>query len=245
MAGRQNPVLIGVSGHGRNKADIALIRLALTLYGAETLWLLPGMTIPWARLHGVVIAGGSHVHPSRFRQKPQIAARYNLPRDELEFALARGANIRGVPVLGICRGAQVLNIARGGSLRQNITPDRVHTRPRALLLPLQPVRVQPRSRVARTLGRELLGANRLHSQAIERLGEGLKAVAMDRDGFVQAIEAKPVDSGQALWQLGVQWHPEYLLYHPSHRRLFAALVAAARRYRQGCANGSSATVTTT
>lgn len=227
MAGRQDPVLIGVSGHGRHKADIVLIRLALKLLGAETLWLLPGMTIPWSKLQGVVIAGGSHVHPARFHQVPQVQARYNLPRDTLEFALARGANLRGVPVLGICRGAQVLNIARGGDLRQNITPERVHTRPRALLLPLQTVRVQPRSRMARTLARELLGANRLHSQAIDRLGKGLKATALDQDGFIQAIEGD-----NSHWQLGVQWHPEYLLYHPAHRRLFAALVAAARRYRQ-------------
>lgn len=227
MAGRQNPVLIGVSGHGRHKADITLIRAMLGLLGARTVWLLPGMTIPWSRLHGVVLAGGSHIHPARFQQSSEVTARYNLPRDELEFALARGAWLKRVPLLGICRGSQVINIARGGNLRQNITPLREHTKPRAMLLPLQPVRVQPRSRVARTLGRDFLGANRLHSQAIDHLGEGLQAVALDRDGFIQAIEST---TGHP-WQVGVQWHPEYLLYHPAHRRLFAGLIAAARRYR--------------
>ncbi|TVP54669.1 MAG: gamma-glutamyl-gamma-aminobutyrate hydrolase family protein [Halomonadaceae bacterium] len=227
MAGRQNPVLIGVSGHGRHKADIRLIRGILALLGARTLWLLPGMTIPWSRLHGVVLAGGSHIHPARFHQPSEVTAAYNLPRDQLEFALARGAWLRGVPLLGICRGSQILNVARDGDLRQNITPLREHTKARAMLLPLQTVRVQPRSRLARTLGRELLGANRLHSQAIDRLGNGLRVVATDRDGFIQAIESM---AGHP-WQVGVQWHPEYLLYHPAHRRLFAGLTSAARRYQ--------------
>lgn len=216
-------VLIGVSGRGRYRSDITLIRWALRSCGARTLWLLPGMSIPWSRLDGLVIAGGIHVHPRRYAQQPEGHASYNPDRDELEFALLNGAAHRGLPVLGICRGAQAINIFHGGDLHQDITPMRRETRPQRLLLPLQRVLVKEGSRLSGILHHRELGANRLHSQAIRKLGQGLEVVAMDRDGFVQAIESR-----DARWVTGVQWHPEYLLYHPAHRRIFRALVEAAQ-----------------
>ncbi len=215
-------VLIGVSGRGRYRSDIGLIRWALRSCGARTLWLLPGMTIPWSRLDGVVIAGGIHVHPQRYHQQPEIRAAYNPARDELEFTLLHGAHRRGLPVLGICRGAQAINIFQGGDLHQDITSMRRETRPQRLLLPLQQVLIKEGSRLSGILEHRRLGANRLHSQAIRRLGRGLDVAALDRDGFVQAIEGM-----EDQWLVGVQWHPEYLLYRPAHRRLFRELVRAA------------------
>ena len=222
----QRRVLIGVSGRGRYRSDITLIRWALRSCGARTLWLLPGMTIPWSRLDGLVIAGGIHVHPQRYHGQPEIPATYNVARDELEFTLLKGAQRHHLPVLGICRGAQAINVFRGGDLHQDITPLRRETRPQRLLLPLQQVMIRDGSRLSGILEHRQLGANRLHSQAIRRLGTGLEVVALDRDGFVQAIEGT-----DRQWLVGVQWHPEYLLYRPAHRRLFHALVRAASSNR--------------
>ncbi len=218
--------LVGLSFRHPGRPDALLARLALTRNGARVRMLRPGSPVPWEALNALVIGGGHHIHPGCFGQDPAVRAGYRPHRDRLELELLDFARRRALPVLGICRGAQVLNVSRGGVLVQDIVPLREFTQPGRLLLPLQSARVQPGSRLARLLTRTRLGINRIHSQAMESLGAGLRPVAWDADGFIQAIE-----STDGSWQLGVQWHPEYLLYHPLHRRLFAGLVRAARRWR--------------
>ena len=226
MADAAEDILIGVAGPRRHLLDSPLIRIGLMQHGARTRRLYPGSDRDWRTLDAVVIAGGAHIHPRRYGSQPAIDARYNPPRDEYELALLDYAQQHRLPVLGICRGAQLLNVFHGGTLHQDITPLRRRTRPRHLLTPMQTVRVMPHSRLARILQRETLGANRLHSQSVLQLGRGLRVCALDPDHFVQAVESVRDD-----WQVGVQWHPEYLLYHPAHRKLFRALVNAARRRR--------------
>ncbi|MFE8070956.1 gamma-glutamyl-gamma-aminobutyrate hydrolase family protein [Marinobacteraceae bacterium S3BR75-40.1] len=219
-------VLIGVSCRHPRRIDAMLIRFALRAHGARVVDLRPDSNIPWNDLQGLVIGGGNHLHPRHFDQEPEVEARYHHARDQLELELLRQSRVRHLPVLGICRGAQAINVSRDGTLCQDITPYRKLTRARTLLLPLQPTRLQSRSRLARILETTFLGVNRIHSQAIQKVGHGLSAVAWDADNFIQAIETT-----DRLWQVGVQWHPEYLLYHQAHRRLFAALVRAAERRR--------------
>lgn len=163
------------------------------------------------------------MHPDRYGQQPQVTARYDLKRDATDTRLLERAEAISIPVLGICRGAQFINVYHGGSLCQNVAPLRVHTRHRPLLLPLQTVRLVQNSRIGRLMYSHVIGANRIHSQAIKRLGHQLRVSAVDNDLFVQAIE----NTGQQ-WLLGVQWHPEYLLYHTGHRRIFSHFVHAAR-----------------
>jgi putative glutamine amidotransferase len=170
-----------------------------------------------------VLSGGTHVHPSRYGQQPQVTARYDLKRDETDFKLLQQAEEIDIPVLGICRGAQFINVFHGGSLCQNVTPLRIKTRHRPLLLPLQTVQLVEDSRIGGLMHSTLIGANRIHSQAIKQLGRNLRVTALDNDLFVQAIE----NTGQQ-WLMGVQWHPEYLLYHTGHRRIFSHFVHAAR-----------------
>ncbi|MCK0107117.1 type 1 glutamine amidotransferase [Marinobacter sp. S0848L] len=213
---------IGISGPTRRSLAQRLISLGLRLSGARTHYIRPGSRINVALLDGLVLSGGTHVHPERYGQQPQVTARYNRKRDDTDYRLLEQAEAIGIPVLGICRGAQFINIFHGGSLCQNVTPLRVNTRHRPLLLPLQTVRLVSGSRLAELMPSWRIGANRIHSQAIKQLGRGLRVTAVDNDLFVQAIES----TGKQ-WLMGVQWHPEYLLYHAGHRRIFRRLVQAA------------------
>lgn len=214
---------IGISGPARRSLAHRLISFALWLHGARTHYIRPGSRVDVSLLDGLVLSGGTHVHPSRFGQQSEVTARYDEVRDETDYRLLSHAEQLAIPVLGICRGAQLINVFRGGSLCQNVTPLRVNTRHRPLLLPLQTVRLVRNTRLGRLMHSPVIGANRIHSQAIKQLGRNLRVVALDNDLFVQAIE-----NTRGQWLMGIQWHPEYLLYHGGHRRIFSHFVHAAR-----------------
>lgn len=214
---------IGISGPARRSLAHRLINLGLKLHGARTHYIRPGSTVDVSMLDGLVLSGGTHVAPELFGQQSTVTARYDTRRDQTDQRLLADARQLKLPVLGICRGAQLINVFHGGSLCQNVTPLRVHTQHRPLLLPMQRVRLVRNSRLGRLMHSPAIGANRIHSQAIKRLGKGLRVVAVDNDWFVQAIE----NTGDQ-WLMGVQWHPEYLLYHAGHRRIFSHFVHAAR-----------------
>lgn len=217
---------IGISGPARKATTHRLISLGLRMHGARTHYIRPGSKTDVALLDGLVLSGGTHVHPERYGQQPQVTARYDRKRDATDYRLLEEAEQIGIPVLGICRGAQFINVFHGGSLCQNVTPLRVHTRHRPLLLPMQTVRIVGTSRLGALMHSSVIGANRIHSQAIKRLGRNLRVVAVDNDLFVQAIE-----NTHEQWLMGVQWHPEYLLYHGGHRRIFSQFVQAAMAFK--------------
>jgi len=144
-------------------------------------------------------------------------------RDALELALIARAEATGLPVLGICRGAQLLNIHAGGTLHQNLSGFYTERPHRWTVFPRKAIALAPSSRLQATIGRGRCEVNSLHKQAVDAIGEGLTVVARDDRGVVQGIE----NAAHRFW-IGVQWHPEYLPQVPEQRRLFAALVEAAR-----------------
>jgi putative glutamine amidotransferase len=153
-------------------------------------------------------------------------------RDALEIEVTRRAVREGLPVLGICRGAQVLNVALGGSLHQHIadaypTSPIEHAQHEPRQQPTHEVKVLvEKTRVGTILGAGDLKVNSFHHQAIARLGQGLRDVAWAPDGVIEAVEAPDIPG----FVVGVQWHPEELVDHdPAAHRLFSALIAAARR----------------
>lgn len=218
---------IGISGPTRRGTAQRLISLGLRMHGARTHYIRPGSNTNVPLLDGLVLSGGTHVHPNRYGQQPQVTAHYDPKRDSTDQRLLEEAERIGIPVLGICRGAQFINVFHGGSLCQNVTPLRVNTRHRPLLLPMQTVRLVRDSRLGQLMPSAVIGANRIHSQAIKRLGTNLRVVALDNDHFVQAIE-----NTHDQWLMGVQWHPEYLLYHSGHRRIFHEFVQAALDFKR-------------
>jgi putative glutamine amidotransferase len=185
---------------------------------------LPGIEHAVSRLDGLVLSGGADLDPGQYGATAHGKTYGVRPdRDTAEAALLAAALERGLPVLGICRGLQVINVARGGTLHQHL-PDLVgHTGhgPTPGAYGSHPVRVTPGSGLAGVLGRtEVDGVPTHHHQAIDRLGDGLTAVAWTPDGVIEAVE---LDAPGSPFALAVQWHPEA----GTDLSLFRALVAAA------------------
>ncbi|HYB26033.1 MAG TPA: gamma-glutamyl-gamma-aminobutyrate hydrolase family protein [Solirubrobacteraceae bacterium] len=178
------------------------------------------------RVDGVCLPGGPDLQPSTYGEEPHPELGPTEPRvDAVELQLVRAADRRNLPILGICRGMQVLNVARGGTLHQHL-PDVVgdqlkHRQPEHGSVPTHRVETAPRSRVRRALGGPRLEVNSFHHQAVRTLGQDLVATAWAPDGTIEAVE-DAVPARRLV--LGVQWHAEGL---EAHAPLFELLMAAA------------------
>lgn len=188
-----------------------------------------------APFDGLLLAGGGDLDPARYGAGAPHPAVYGVDpvRDEMELGLVRAAIALGLPTFAICRGMQVLNVALGGTLHQHL-PDRsgmdLHGHPTGQSSVLHDVKVTAGSRLAAASGRELLRCTSHHHQGVDRLADGLAAVAWSGDGLVEAVEPASRDGA---WVVGVQWHPEITAAEdPSQQALFdgfASLVRARRR----------------
>ena len=176
-------------------------------------------------IDGLVLSGGADVDPALYGQEPhEKTASPRTDRDAWEQALVRRAIEREVPFLGICRGAQVLNVALGGTLHQHL-PDIVGSekyQPAPAQFGPVDVFVSKDSRLGAVLGRTASNLSVLcyHHQALAKVADGLTVTALSEDGVIEAVELSNVPFG-----IAVQWHPEQ---DAADRRLFAGLVEAAR-----------------
>jgi putative glutamine amidotransferase len=173
------------------------------------------------RLDGLCLAGGPDLDPLGYgaAERHERLGETNRIVDAAELALARAADERGLPILGICRGAQAMNVARGGTLHQHLDDHRQTT---PATEPFHAVDVAPGSFLAALTGDHRVAVNSFHHQAVDRLGAGLAVAGRADDGTVEAIE----DRSRPFF-VGVQWHAEMLVDLPAHRSLFRALVKAA------------------
>lgn len=183
-----------------------------------------------ARVDGLLLTGGDDLDPRHYGQEPDPRLGWVDPdRDALELALAQEALRRRTPLLAICRGVQVLNVAAGGDLHQDLgeVARLQHSQRAPRWHRSHPVRVHPGSRLAQLLdtpGGEV-AVNSFHHQAVRQVAPGFRAVAHASDGVVEAIER----AGEDHFCVGVQWHPEHLVGRwPEQRGLFRGLVEAAR-----------------
>jgi gamma-glutamyl-gamma-aminobutyrate hydrolase PuuD len=184
-----------------------------------------------ARLDGVLLTGGGDVDPARYgRPADPATAGIDHQRDEFELGLVRAAREADLPLLGICRGAQVLNVAFGGSLMQHVEADlpgaAAHWAPERWDQSVHPVRLEPGTLLAAVLGTEVK-VNSIHHQGIGELGSGLVAAGRSPDGLVEAIEAP----GRR-FLAAVQWHPECLGPDQTSAALFQSFVSAAQEVRR-------------
>lgn len=219
--------VIGVTGPRRGAwGPRACVHLGLRLAGGRPLHLRPGDALDTAPLDGVVITGGHDVEPTLYKAEAEVEGNYDAERDAFESAIIERALADRTPLLGICRGAQLLNVSMGGTLFQDLRKHRHRTSKRRTLLALKTLCVVDGSRLARILGAGDIRINSLHNQSIDALGARLEVSGRDLDDIVQAVEQP-----DHRFLFGVQWHPEFLLYAARQRRLFTQLVAAAGDYR--------------
>jgi putative glutamine amidotransferase len=179
------------------------------------------------RIDGLMVIGGADLDPAVYGEdRSEDTERTYRDRDEFELALTRGALERGLPFLGICRGMQLLNVALGGTINQNLVAadgTNPHRRIVGTFVGTEhDIDLDPGSLVARATGEEIHEARCHHHQAIDRLGNGLVVTASARDGVPEAIELE----GDHDWVLGVQWHPEA----GDKRQLFQAFTEAAAQW---------------
>ena len=218
----QRPV-IAITGPRRGALmPRMLVQLGVSWAGGRGEQIRPGQTSTTGDYRGVVITGGHDVEPVLYAQESQVTPRYDPERDAFESAVIDDALTRKLPLLGICRGAQLLNVRLGGNLYQELRSRRKHTSNHRTIFPLKTLQVKKSSRLHSLLDTSTLRINSLHNQGINRLGRTLQVSGRDLDNIVQAVE-----DPQSRFLLGVQWHPEFLLYIKRQRQLFRALVEAA------------------
>lgn len=234
------PPLIGVTTSEVRRGDLATLRRhgeppqhemalgltylrAIELAGGVPVVLPPlydGLDTLLGRLDGICLSGGPDLDPAAYGARAHEQLGPTEPAlDRFELALARAADVAGMPILGVCRGAQTLNVARGGTLHQHVEG---HRQAELATRPVHAVRIAPRSHTARVLKTRATQVNSFHHQAVDELGEGLVASAWAPDGTIEAIEDR-----RHPFLLGVQWHAETLVDAPSQLSLFRALVEAA------------------
>ncbi len=181
-----------------------------------------------SRMDALVLAGGADISPECYGEKALQADWAGQPlRDAFELGLYERVVAQGKPVLGICRGFEMINVAQGGTLWQDLVTLRegsdVH-RSQELYDSLgHSMKVAAGSRLARILNSETLEVNSVHHQGVRDLGAGLSAVAIAPDGLIEGVELE----GEP-FVLGVQWHPEWMPGRPDQAAIFDAFIAAAR-----------------
>lgn len=221
--------LIGITGpDGWFVPGWWFARLGVWLAGGRARRMTPSRHFDPARLDGLIIGGGDDIDPSLYHDiiddEEEGVAEINPERDAFEQKMIRHALDVGLPLLGICRGAQLINVVLGGSLHRDIRDMRIKTSNKRTPFPSKQASLISRSRMSHLIGATGAPINSLHHQAVDRLGDGLRISGRDADGIVQAIEG----TGDK-FLIGVQWHPEYLPQYAAQRRLFRHLVAAARQ----------------
>ena len=235
MPRRQNP-LIGLTTYGRgadNRYTLPADYIdAVRRAGGVPLLIAPGESRVEAILDvidALVLSGGGDIDPSRYDGK-RHDTNYSIDqeRDTLELELARRVIDSSIPTLGICRGAQILNVVQGGKLIEHI-PDEIGEKVLHRAPPREPVthgvKLKTGSRLAKILGRDQFDATSWHHQALRGAAAGFEAVAHAPDGTIEAIEMPSHP-----WMIAVQWHPELsAASDPLQQKLFDALVEAARK----------------
>jgi putative glutamine amidotransferase len=172
------------------------------------------------RVDGVVLVGGPDVDPARYDELPDpMTDVASASRDAFDIALAQGCVERNVPLLAICRGVQVLNVALGGSLDQH--------RPEHMVVEqynqdVHEVELVPGTHWSSLFAGDRIGVNSMHHQALRTLGTKVRAIAHADDGTIEAVDVEGADS-----VLGVQWHPELLRHRDEHLALFIWLARTA------------------
>lgn len=215
---------IGITGNSRRwSPSWWCAALALRLAGATPERISVRHSPSGNTLDALIIGGGDDISPEHYDENIDNRLKIDFERDLLEIDWIQKALGRNIPLMGVCRGVQLINVVLGGNLYQDIRPMRRYKYNRPSLLPTRQVRLLPDSQLAKICNKVHLRVNSLHHQAIKTTGSSLQIVGWDLDGIIQAVESKNKRI------IGLQWHPEYLIYLPSQLALFRWLVNCTKR----------------
>lgn len=204
--------------------EVALARSGAHLDGVRSSDVDPEKFLD--RIDGLLLTGGGDIDPKLYRGNLATAELVDRQRDDFETALYQGAIKRGMPVLGICRGIQLINVIHGGTLKNLRNDPELSARHGIGVssMTAHSVNITPGTRLSGILGSGSHQVNSFHGQAVDRVGQGLQVVARSDDGLVEAIER----SGEP-FVVCTQWHPEV---PPQQTSVFARFLEAASQYRQ-------------
>lgn len=199
---------------------------ALKAAGAQVLWIDSTNLEEAARCDGLLIPGGDDIDPVMYGAiREEACGKQNPLRDELDPKLMKVFLPTGKPILGICRGMQMMNVYMGGTLHQDIKSIQKlnHSKAKQLGKLSHCVRLTEGSLLQRILGKEELEVNTFHHQAADVTGSGLVTGAVSPDGFAESVEWP-----EHRFFLGVQWHPEHLMRYEEHKKIICAFVEACK-----------------
>ena len=181
------------------------------------------------KIDGVLLTGGGDVDPDLYGGDPNMTMLVHRLRDDFEIALIRSARQQGLPMLGICRGCQIINVALGGTVRNLRKEKEVNSL--HLVLSGHPVDLNPDSKLAETLSvTHLSKVVSLHGNSVGKAAPGVTIAATGPGDVIEAIEAN--SAGQKGWIVGIQWHPELTLDEQVQQKVFKSLVDRARTVRE-------------
>jgi putative glutamine amidotransferase len=223
----RRPVIAVTTGSRAAWWECVPYRLALFLAGGRCRRVYPGCRVTPDDVDGLILGGGTDIFPHRFKGRAKPGYRYNHRRDEMELWWVAEARRQNLPVLGVCRGAQLMAVAHEGTLHRAVRTvyrdARYPRHPLSAIYFRKAIHLHPKSVIGRIVRAAALKVNSLHSQAIKHAGRGLVVTAREANGVIQTIE----DPDRPFY-VGVQFHPELLLHRRKFRRIFGALVEAAR-----------------
>ncbi len=211
----------------KDRFAYAAIWLGVKVAGGQPVKIEPVEGYQQHDIQGLILGGGTDVFPGRFNQVPKEEYEYDQERDEMEVFWAERAIEENIPALGICRGAQLMNIMCGGSLHMDVSlayKDAIY--PSGFwseALYRKNIMIEQGSLFHKVIGNVNIDVNSLHKQSIDRLGKDLHIDAKEKNGVIQAISMPDHP-----FFLGVQFHPEFLTYRKQFRNIFHALVTTAK-----------------
>jgi putative glutamine amidotransferase len=225
---RRKQPLVAVTGSRRRGYPMWFANwLSLRLQGLSPVRVVPSerRTVNWSRFDAILIGGGDDIDVELYDGVPTPNVRIDPRRDRLEIDAIEAFLANRRPILGVCRGSQILNVALGGTLHEDIH-EIYETAPRMrTILARKRVHLIAGTVLRAITGKESTRVNSLHHQSVDQLGEDLIVAARDDHDVIQAVEKKSLGRQ---FLIGVQWHPEFLFYRSTHRRLFRTFACAAR-----------------
>lgn len=219
---------IGYTTHNHSYDPLQwLIAISIWIAGGKPVRLYPKKPSYDENIDGLIIGGGKDIYPALYKFNPKPGYKYDQGRDSVEIEWLKKAESEYIPTLGICRGTQLMNVTRGGSLHVDVSKVYQNAQYPANILARiffrKDMNIECGSMLEKILNTSRISVNSMHTQAIDKIGQNLVTSATEDNGVVQCIE----DPGRAFF-IGVQFHPEALIHKKSFRDIFSALIYAAR-----------------